>query len=271
MPRRIIPVGSFAESQARSPPNTSSIKTILLQLLNYGEEREWEVDGITPALFVELRDYLYENGWENMLVDYRPNKLFVRTQTMGDGIMSSLLGLQARSDKFHRLYGSSTILAGGSADIHYEDGGYKSPDMSLYEVNMGEGARQIAAPTVVFEAASTRYSRNLAMEAARHICLTAGLIQLVVTINIVLQPNTYPTKLQSVTWSHWEEDVSAFCLVSKEDSQEINVIREERRHEEGDSLQVFPPATAFSTVGYLPSMDQKYRIRVTETDRKSVV
>jgi hypothetical protein len=66
MPPRIIPVGSFAESQARSPPDASSIKTILLQLLNYGEEREWEVDGITPALFVELRDYLYEHGWENM-------------------------------------------------------------------------------------------------------------------------------------------------------------------------------------------------------------
>jgi hypothetical protein len=184
--------------------------------------------------------------------------------------MSSLIGLQARSDKFYRLYGSSSILAGGSADIRYEDGGYKSPDMSLYEVNKGEGARQIYAPTVVFEAASTRSSRNLAMEAARHICLTLGLVKLVVTINIVLQPNTFPRKLQSVTWSHWEEDFSAFCVVPKQDSQEINVIREERRHEEDDSLHVLPSATAFSAVIHSPSMDQKYRIRVTETEKWEV-
>jgi hypothetical protein len=54
-----IPVGSFPsppESQASSPPKTSSIKNILLQLppLLESGERECEVDGVTPALLTEL-------------------------------------------------------------------------------------------------------------------------------------------------------------------------------------------------------------------------
>jgi hypothetical protein len=70
-----IPVGSFPsppESQAGSPPKTSSVSNVLLQLQPFLEsgERECEVDGVTPALLAELKAHMIQNGqagvWESL-------------------------------------------------------------------------------------------------------------------------------------------------------------------------------------------------------------
>jgi len=108
-------------------------------------------------------------------------------------------------------------------------------------------------------------SRNLAEEAAWHICLTMGWVLLVVTIDIIHEPNTRPRKLHSVTWPHWEEDVGAYGMVTKQDDEEVNEVRAERRQGEDNTLHVLPPATAFSALMSVPGDDKRYRVRVTET------
>jgi hypothetical protein len=108
-------------------------------------------------------------------------------------------------------YHGSRIVIGGSADIHHSTG-YKSPDFSLYEVNDDNPLKILdnTTPTIVFEVAYTQPTRSVVLEAARHICLTRGQVQLVVAIDIIHEANTKPRKLKSVTWSHWEEDVLSY-------------------------------------------------------------
>lgn len=187
--------------------------------------------------------------------------------------MTELLIGVARSDTcYPKHYGSSTVFHGGSTDIHYYGGGYKSPNSSLYESKAGEGlsdddedaALDATTPTIVFEVAY-KTSRNLAIEAARHICLTMGRVLLVVAINIIHEPNTHPRKIKSVTWSHWEEDIGARGVVIKQDGEEVNEIRAERTHSEDDVIsQILPTATAFSALISVPGDDNRYRIRVAE-------
>ena len=207
-------------------------------------------------------------------VDFRPDKLIVRLPTLGHEIMSDLFHVMARSGTgYPECYGNSTIIEGGSADIHYCSGGYKTPDFSLYEVKDGEGVvndDDNTTPTIVFEISYTQTSRNLAKEAARHICLTMGWVLLVVAIDIIHERNTRPRKLHSVTWSHWEEDVRAHGVVTKQDEEEVNEVHAERRHGEDDTLHVLPPATAFLALMSVPGDDKRHRIRVTETAKWEV-
>jgi hypothetical protein len=188
--------------------------------------------------------------------------------------MSDLFHVMARSGTgYPECYGNSTIIEGGSADIHYCSGGYKTPDFSLYEVKDGEGVvndDDNTTPTIVFEISYTQTSRNLAKEAARHICLTMGWVLLVVAIDIIHERNTRPRKLHSVTWSHWEEDVRAHGVVTKQDEEEVNEVHAERRHGEDDTLHVLPPATAFLALMSVPGDDKRHRIRVTETAKWEV-
>ena len=188
--------------------------------------------------------------------------------------MSDLFHVMARSGTgYPERYGSSTIIKGGSADIHYRSGGYKTPDFSLYEVKDGEGVvndDDNTTPTVAYEVAYTQTSCNLVEEAARHICLTMGRVLLVVAIDIIHEWNTHPRKLHSMTWSHWKEDVRAYGVVMKQDEEEVNEVHAERRHGEDDTLHVLPPARAFSALMSVPGDDKKYCICVTETAKWEV-
>jgi hypothetical protein len=58
-------------------------------------------------------------------------------------------------------------------------------------------------PTVVWEVAYSETERKLALDAARHICLSLGLVQLVVAVKIE-HCDSFPKRLERVTWSHWE-------------------------------------------------------------------
>jgi hypothetical protein len=191
----------------------------------------------------------------------------VRFPTVGHEILAFLLskrdGDSGTEFNFPSTYHDSTIVPGGSGDIHYNIGtGFKSPDASLYEVKPGDAnAVDNSTPTIVFEVAYTQSSRKLAIEAARHICLSFGRVLLVVAIDITHRSSDSRSPrrhLQSVTWSHWEEDIgSREDNISAEDTRDVNVI-----HPEG----VVNPHLAFSAVmSDLNPGGRKCFIRVTRT------
>jgi hypothetical protein len=92
------------------------------------------------------------------------------------------------------------------------------------------------APTIVFEVAYTQTSRNLATRGSTTHLPHHGAGVLVLVIDIIHERNTCPRKLHSVTWSHWE-DVGAYGVVTKQDDDEVNELRE-RKHGEDDALHV---------------------------------
>ncbi|KAH8985703.1 hypothetical protein EDB92DRAFT_1345699 [Lactarius akahatsu] len=162
-----------------------------------------------------------------------------------NGLIFNLLRIAAISDTHYQdCYGhSSTVVVGGSTDIHYRHGnGYKSPDFGLYELKSRGDSRSSSddmdnsTPTIVFEVTYGQSTRCLALEAARHICLTMGQILLVIAIDITHEPNTRPKKLQSVTWSHWEQDVHAHAVITKQDGDRVNEVEAERSPGEDLSL-----------------------------------
>ena len=182
-------------------------------------------------------------------------------------MMGSLFTLMARSGAgYPELYGRSRIIEGGCADIYYNSG-FKSPDFSLYEVKDGGGVsddQDNSTPTVVFEVAYSQDTRSVVEEAARHICLTRGEVQLVVAIDIVHKTGTKPRELESVTWSHWEEDVLSCDVVEHEDD-EMDKVHPDRGDEENNEDYVLPPATAFTAVVVQPGSGKRYRIRAEQT------
>jgi len=202
-------------------------------------------------------------------LDFHPNKLIVRIPTLGHEIMSDLFDVMKQSGTGYSRepYRGSRIILGGSADVLHHGGGHKSLDYSLYVVRDGKGAANDddnTTPTIVFEVAYTQTSRNLAEEAARHICLTMGRVLLVVAINIIHKLNTSPRELESVTWSHWEEDVGGYSVVTEQNDEEVNEVHAERRHGEDDTLYVLPPTTSFTALMSVPGNDKRCRIRATE-------
>lgn len=185
--------------------------------------------------------------------------------------MGSLFILMAKSGTgYPELYGGSRIVEGGCADIHYNSG-YKSPDFSLYEVKDGgvSDDQDSSTPTIVFEVAYSQSTRSVVREAARHICLTRGEVRLVVAIDIVHKKEIRPRELESVTWSHWEEDVLSHDVVEHEDD-EVDQVRSERGDEENSEEFVLPPATAYTAMVAQPGGQRRYRIRAEETAKWQV-
>jgi hypothetical protein len=171
---------------------------------------------------------------------------------------------------YPELYSGSRIVEGGCADVHYNSG-YKSPDFSLYEVRDGgvSDDQDSSTPTIVFEVAYSQSTRSLVREAARHICLTRGQVQLVVTIDIVHKRGTSPRELESVTWSHWEEDVLSHDVVEDYDD-ELDQVSSERGDEENSEEFILPPATAYTAVVAQPGGQRRYRIRAEEMGKWQV-
>jgi hypothetical protein len=111
--------------------------------------------------------------------------------------------------------------------------------------------------------------RSLATEAARLICLTTGRVFLVVTIDIIHVPNSHPKKLQSVTWSHWEEDLEAHRVVPKQDDEILNKVF--RSDGQDDTTYVLPPDTSYWSLMSVPGDNhQRYFIKATETAKWKV-
>lgn len=178
---------------------------------------------------------------------------------------------------YPRVYGTSKITDGGSMGIPLYGGTSKTPDHSMYNILAGREYSDVqdsCIPTIVFEVAYTQSSRDLAENAARHICLTLGQVLLVVAIDII-RTKDEPKRLFSVTWSHWEEDVNARKLIVPNlDNGDDNMVRAEREGDEDDEEHILPPAKAFSATvcirDIITSEDERHHIRATETQRWQV-
>jgi hypothetical protein len=206
-------------------------------------------------------------------ISYNPNRLIVRLPTIGHEIVGNLFEiLHASGTTYPPKYGASSIMMGGSADVQFRRG-VKSPDFSLYDVKEGNPdsseVYENAVPTIVFEVAYTQSARSVSFEAGRHICLTGGDVLLVVVIEVNHKRGSRPRQLETVTWSHWEEDVDSYRECVNEDGDEINVVHAEREEGEDEEEHVLPAASAFSAL--ITEADGKlYRIRATRTARYQV-
>jgi hypothetical protein len=128
--------------------------------------------------------------------------------------------------------------------------GVKSPDYSLYEVtDHGQpGETELnSTPTVVFEYGYTETSHKLALDAARHLLLSQGLVQLVVVVDVKRKSGGQDGSmvLERVTWAHWEVDGSSFEEV---DSSWRGHLDDPQPDRDVDEDFVQPPADAYKAV-----------------------
>jgi hypothetical protein len=111
-----------------------------------------------------------------------------------------------------------SIASYGQANIPLSEG-TKSPDYTLYEAC---DKTTDPRPTVAWEVGYSEGEKKLALDAARLLCLSHGMVRLVVTIKIAHKPYTFPRELARVTWRHWEVDPDALTLVANSDGITID-------------------------------------------------
>lgn len=100
-------------------------------------------------------------------------------------------------------YKGCTLIRGGQAGIKLSRD-RKDPDFSIY-VHNPTSIHQCNIPTVALETAYTESEETLTMDAARLLCLSAGLVQLVIAVNFVhTREGNGPRQLKKVEWAHWE-------------------------------------------------------------------
>ncbi|KAG2126631.1 uncharacterized protein EDB93DRAFT_1257451 [Suillus bovinus] len=190
---------------------------------------------VIPATYNMVLETATNNGdWDAVRVDYNEGVLIVHCPSLGHEILPELFDVMRHAGtSYPREYHGSKITQGGSSTITLEAGS-KSPDFSLYEVK--ESSRQVeqvtnGIPTIAFEVGHWEGERKLTMDAGRLICLSKGMIQLVVTIDIdheVEKQNHGRRKLKSVIWTHWEMDAEYPQIVGKGDTYELNKLLPER-------------------------------------------
>jgi hypothetical protein len=167
------------------------------------------------------------------------------------------------------LPNGSKIVACGTADVPLTKG-VKSPDYSLYEVTdsgqPGE-AELNSTPTVVFEYGYTETSRKLALDAARHLLLSQGLVQLVVVIDAKRKMGSQDGSmvLDRVTWAHWEVDGGSFEEVDPSWRGDLNDPQPDRDVDE-DFVQ--PPADAYKAV--IEMDGTRYHLRASKVNEWEV-
>ena len=140
--------------------------------------------------------------------------------SFGHEIIAHILDqLRAQGHTFPDICEGKEAFIGGSADVRLS-GGRKQPDCAIYVD--GDGKDELNELTIAFEVGYSEDTTKLTLDAARLLCLTTGLIQLVVTIKITHQPrkSREPRVLQSVTWDHWEHGGTR--MVKPEESHKLN-------------------------------------------------
>lgn len=167
------------------------------------------------------------------------------------------------------LYHGSQIVECGTADVPLTQGS-KSPDFSLYEItHRGEyGESELnSTPTVVFEYGYSESSHKLALDAARHLLLSQGLVQLVVVVDVKRKSGAQGGSmvLEQVTWAHWEVDGSSFEEV---DSSWRGDLDDPRPDREVDEDFVQPPAEAYKAV--IEMDGTKYNLRASKVNEWEV-
>ena len=167
------------------------------------------------------------------------------------------------------LYRGSRIIECGTADVPLTRG-TKSPDFSLYEVtHRGEhGEAELnSTPTVVFEYGYSETGHKLALDAARHLLLSQGLVQLVVVVDVKRKSSAQcgSMVLEKVMWAHWEVDGSSF---EEADSSWRGDLDDPQPDRDVDEDFVQPPADAYNAV--IEMDGTKYHLRASKVNEWEV-
>jgi hypothetical protein len=178
----------------------------------------------------------------------------------GHEIMTALfVNLERKGGSYPSQYNTREIYTFGQANVDLVEGS-KSPDYTLYDLGKDDGDSDTAiTPTIAWEIGYAENEKKLEMDAARLICLTEGLVLLVVTVKISHEPNVYPKKLKRVVWQHWELDSTQLKPVDNEmEKHQLN----DPKPLLGDN-QTLPP----SYEAYVKFDEEVYRFvaRVTKT------
>jgi hypothetical protein len=156
-------------------------------------------------------------------VDFDGKDLIVGCDVgFGHEIMATLFDDLRHNDTSYPLwYNNTRIRTCSQATVELAEGS-KSPDFALIEVDKEEDEAEESGneeedeglvPTIAWEIGYSESEEKLQMDAARLLCLTEGLVRLVVTVKITHEPNTSPRKLKRVVWRHWELDPTHFRRV----------------------------------------------------------
>ena len=118
-----------------------------------------------------------------------------------------------------------------------------------------------------FEYGYSESSQKLALDAARHLLLSQGLVQLVVTINVKRKSDVQDglMVLEKVTWAHWEVDRSSFEEVEFSWQGDVDDLQPDQDVNE-DFVQ--PPADADKAV--IEMGGKKYHLRAFKVNEWEV-
>jgi hypothetical protein len=204
-------------------------------------------------------------------VDFYRDVLIVGYPTSpGHEVIADMFERLDRSESYPLvLPNGSKIVACGTADVPLTKG-VKSPYYSLYEVTdhvQPVETELNSTPTVVFEYGYTETSHKLALDAARHLLLSQGLVQLVVVVDVKRKPGSQDGSmtLEGVTWAHWEVDGSSFEEVESSWRGDLDDPQPDRDVDE-DFVQ--PPADAYKAVIEMDGM--KYHLRASKVNEWEV-
>ena len=142
--------------------------------------------------------------------------------------------------------------------------GVKSPDYSLYEVTYrGQpGETELnSIPTVVFKYGYTKTSHKLTLDAAHHLLLSQGLVQLVVMVDVkcISAGQDGSMLLERVTWAHWKVDGSSFEEV---DSSWRGDLDDPKPDRDVNKDLVHPPADTYKAV--IKMDGKKYHLQASK-------
>lgn len=212
-------------------------------------------------------------------VDLRNEQLTVGYPTsIGHEIVTDIFALLSQNGGGYPLQprGGSTIITGGTSDVRLKNG-IKSPDFSLYEkrdvspTSSHELHHLNSYPTIAWEVAYSEPEKKLSLDAARMICLSHGLIQLVVTINIThtkkrgLEDSDKP-KLQKVNCAFWELDIVYSKEIECDDSDDSKV---DELVPEPNSGEVSPSAYRAILAAVVPG-SKRLQVRAECTETREV-
>lgn len=135
--------------------------------------------------------------------DFFDGKLSIYSASIGHEIAQDIFANSIEQRSIEAPYNGATLMRGGQAGIELSRN-RKDPDFSIY-VHTLNTRQQCNKPTVAWETAYTESEEKLTLDVARLLCLSNGLIQLVIAINVIhTREKGQARKLKSVEWAHWQ-------------------------------------------------------------------
>ncbi|KAI9446279.1 hypothetical protein H4582DRAFT_2052354 [Lactarius indigo] len=216
---------SLPESLTSSPTKTNGMPLQFKVFINSrglgGESSsEYVVEGVMAAtvekLLTEFEAYMGQIGevgmWETLHKDFilGLERLIIRFPMARHEVITKLIHLAWRRAETDGLE-NSNIIWGASVNVPHRCGGKKTPDFDIFDRRRSNADVKLkrlnhSILTITFEITYSQTTQSLEIMAAQHICFTLGHILLVIAIDISRVRDSPTREIESVTWSHWEED-----------------------------------------------------------------